>query len=164
MNILDYKQWILAGVFVVAAIAGFKFWESRLIEQGREEMRQVYAANALKATQAARKQEADWQLKKDGALNAATKRTQTDSAYRVAAERTINSLREQIADANKRMSTASVEAIRQYSATLGAVFEDCTRAYSEMEAAASGHANDSLMLQESWPKEGWVAGADPGIT
>lgn len=152
MNILDYKQWVLAGVFVVAAIAGFKFWESRLVEQGREEMRQEYTANALKATQAARKQEADWQLKKDGALNAATKRTQTDSAYRASTERTINSLREQIADADRRLSTASIDAVRQYSATAGALLEDCSTAYRDMASEAGGHASDSLMLQESWPK------------
>jgi hypothetical protein len=152
MNLLDYKQWILLGAFVAAAFVGIKFWESRLIEEGRDEMRAEYAARTLEDTQAARKQETTWQTKKDEAQHAAVQRAQTDQAYRAATDRTIASLRKQLANANSRMSSASIGSCREYSAALSTVFESCVGEYRSMGEAAQGHATDALMLEQAWPK------------
>lgn len=110
------------------------------------------AIAALEASEQARAREQQIQNQVMEAINAAQKRTQQAKALATAATRSVHSLREQIADADRRLSTASIDAVRQYSATAGALLEDCTRAYRDMAGEAGGHASDSLMLQESWPE------------
>jgi hypothetical protein len=49
-------------------------------------------------------------------------------------------------------STASAEADRKYISTLTAVFGECKDRYRSMGQEAQGHANDSLMYQNAWPR------------
>jgi len=49
-------------------------------------------------------------------------------------------------------SKASRDALTQYTTTLSAVLSECQRAYTGMAKEADGHASDSLMYQQAWPK------------
>ncbi|WP_349335367.1 hypothetical protein [Delftia sp. DS1230] len=62
-----------------------------------------------------------------------------------------DSLREQSADAARRLASAPPAAVIEYATALGVVFEDCRAAYGDMAAKAEGHATDVETLTKSWP-------------
>ncbi|MCG3784819.1 hypothetical protein [Delftia acidovorans] len=62
-----------------------------------------------------------------------------------------DSLREQSAEAARRLASAPPAAVFEYATALGAVFEDCRAAYGDMAAKAAGHAADVRTLQSAWP-------------
>jgi len=62
-------------------------------------------------------------------------------------------LREQSADAARRLASAPPAAVIEYATALGIVFEDCRAAYGDMAAAAAGHADDVAMMHHAWPKK-----------
>lgn len=72
------------------------------------------------------------------------------AADRLRAER--DSLRDELADARQQLPTASCSSVREHAATLNAVFGACTAALEGMAGAAAGHASDSLMYQQAWPR------------
>ncbi|MBL8354280.1 MAG: hypothetical protein JNM01_05555 [Delftia acidovorans] len=61
------------------------------------------------------------------------------------------SLREQSADAARRLANAPPAAVLEYATALGVVFEDCRAAYADMAAKADGHATDAALMSDSWP-------------
>lgn len=61
-----------------------------------------------------------------------------------------DSLREQSADAARRLASAPPVAVLEYAAALGVVFEDCRAAYGDMAAKAAGHAADVQTLGAAW--------------
>ncbi|WP_202758282.1 hypothetical protein [Delftia acidovorans] len=60
-------------------------------------------------------------------------------------------LREQSADAARRLASAPPAAVFEYGTALGVVFEDCRAAYGDMAAKAAGHAADVQTLVAAWP-------------
>ena len=60
-------------------------------------------------------------------------------------------LRDQNADAARRLAAAPPAAVLEYATALGAVFEDCRAAYGGMVEKADGHASDVRTLREAWP-------------
>ena len=62
-----------------------------------------------------------------------------------------DSLREQSADAARRLASAPPAAVLEYATALGVVFEDCRAAYADMAAKADGHATDAALMSDSWP-------------
>ena len=62
-----------------------------------------------------------------------------------------DSLREQSADAARRLASAPPAAVLEYATALRVVFEDCRAAYGDMAAKASGHAADVQTLGAAWP-------------
>lgn len=85
------------------------------------------------------------------AANEAKHREQGLRAAAAAARTESERLSGELAQANTRLATAPVEAVRLYAATANAVFDDCQRTYQELAAEADGHASDSLMFQQAWP-------------
>ena len=86
-----------------------------------------------------------------GALNAARTRetllrTEVDHLRLVS-----DGLRNQNADAARRLAAAPPRAVLEYATALGAVFEDCRAAYGDMAEKATGHASDAQTLIEAWP-------------
>ncbi|MEJ8294148.1 hypothetical protein WKI45_15060 [Delftia tsuruhatensis] len=62
-----------------------------------------------------------------------------------------NSLREQSADAARRLASAPPAAVLEYATALNAVYDDCRAAYGDMAAKAAGHAADVQTLGAAWP-------------
>lgn len=63
-------------------------------------------------------------------------------------------LRDQSAEAARRLVAAPPAAVLEYATALGAVFEDCRAAYGGMVEKADGHAGDVRALREAWPVSG----------
>ncbi len=61
------------------------------------------------------------------------------------------SLREQSADAARRLADAPPAAVLEYAAAVNAVYDDCRAAYGDMAAKAAGHAADVQTLGAAWP-------------
>lgn len=61
------------------------------------------------------------------------------------------SLRQQLASANRRIETASIEAVREYAIAAGAVFGECAQALGDLAQKADGHASDVLTFRDAWP-------------
>lgn len=60
-------------------------------------------------------------------------------------------LRDQNADAARRLAAAPPTAVLDYAIAVNAVFDDCRAAYGDMAAKAAGHATDAQALMAAWP-------------
>lgn len=87
-----------------------------------------------------------------GALNAQTKRTQAAQAAAAAAGDAAGRLRDDIADLQRRLPSATLDACRRDATALGTVLSACRAEYEAMGRHAQGHADDTLTLQEAWPR------------
>lgn len=79
----------------------------------------------------------------------------------VAAARTdaeSRSLRGQLAAANGRIKTASIDAVREYASAAGAVFGECSQALADLAGKADGHASDVQTFRDAWPVTGGQSG------
>jgi hypothetical protein len=92
------------------------------------------------------------QQTKDEAIHAATKRAQLNAVAAAAARSDVDSLRDQLAAATSRLSSATDAAVREYAATAGTLFSECTKALAELAGKADGHATDAATLEAAWPK------------
>ena len=62
-----------------------------------------------------------------------------------------DSLREQSADAARRLASAPAATVLEYATAVNAVYDDCRAAYADMAAKADGHAADAALMGDSWP-------------
>ena len=152
MSWLDPKQWILVGLFCLATFVGIQFWEHRLIEEGRQLEKGDNAARALIENAKNAEKTATWQKGKDDALKDANQRAQAAKAAADKLASVNRGLRDELTDQRRKLSTASIDAARQYAATANAVFGECSAEVERLAGEASGHASDSLMYQSAWPK------------
>ena len=141
----------------VAAAGVWIFQDARMdsaVAEVRLEMAgaQVKAAGEkLQAVKQARAEERAINKTYVEALNAARDReallrTEVDHLRHVS-----DGLRDQNADAARRLAAAPPGAVLEYATALGAVFEDCRAAYGGMVEKADGHAGDVRTLREAWP-------------
>lgn len=118
---------------------------------------QIYELKAKHATSLAQTKAASIKVERDitttyqGALNAsiareALLRTELDHLYRVS-----DGLREQSAEAGRRLAAAPPAAVLEYATALGAIHDDCRSAYADLAAKATGHAGDVRTFREAWP-------------
>lgn len=152
MSWLDPKQWLLIGLFLLAAFAGIQFWEHRLIQEGRQLEQadaniRLLAENAKHAATTAK-----WQKEKDDALTEANARALANKAAAANLAAVNRGLRDDLANQRRDLSTASLDAVRKYAATANTVFGECKAEVERLAGEASGHATDSLMYQRAWPK------------
>ena len=63
-----------------------------------------------------------------------------------------NGLRDTITDLRSKLSSATVEACRATADALADVFGQCADRLVDVATKADGHAADSLMYQQAWPK------------
>ncbi len=86
-----------------------------------------------------------------GALNAAITReallrTELDRLHVVS-----DGLRDQAADAARRLATAPPAAVLEHALALNTVYDDCRAAYGDMAAKATGHSSDVVTHRDGWP-------------
>lgn len=92
------------------------------------------------------------QRTKDEAIKAAQDRAKREAANAVAARSERDGLRAQLEAATVQLSSASCPSIRQYATTITGLFDQCAGAYQDMAGKAAGHAADSRLMLEAWPK------------
>ena len=60
-------------------------------------------------------------------------------------------LRDQSAEAARRLAAAPPAAVLEYAAAVNQLFADCSRSYQELAGKADGHSLDVRTLSEAWP-------------
>lgn len=143
-----------------AGLAAFLVWSyqgARLdaeLAQARLETttQQLATSTAQRAADArVRQVEQAMNTKYQGALNAARDREALLRRDRDQLLAVADGLREQSADASRRLASAPPAAVLEYASALGVVFEDCRAAYGDMAAKAAGHAADVPSFGATWP-------------
>lgn len=138
-------------IVAFAAAAGVWVFQDARMDAAVADVRLEQTNERLGAVIQARADERAITKTYQGALNAARTReallrTELDHLHRVS-----DGLREQNADAARRLAAAPPAAVLEYALALGAVFDDCRAAHAGMVAKAEGHASDVRTLREAWP-------------
>ncbi|MBB6559567.1 hypothetical protein HNP48_002234 [Acidovorax soli] len=140
-------------LIVGAAIAATGAWQVQEWRMGGQlsTLKADHATSLAQVMAASTKAERAITTTYQGALNAsiareALLRTELDHLYRVS-----DGLREQSAEAGRRLATAPPAAVLEYAAALGAVHDDCRAAYADLASKATGHASDVRTHREAWP-------------
>lgn len=140
---------LVAGVLAFGAgwqVQAWRYGEQiATIKQQHTDAALSSARNALKLTEHYR-ENADAAVRKAEARAAQNKR----DADRLRGE--LDGLRGDLATVSDRIRSATREAVDQYAAAATVVFDQCSRRYSEVAQAASGHAADVKTLMEAWPR------------
>lgn len=141
---LPYR--ILALVLFALALVAFGWVQGANHEQGQQAIRDMKAVSANSGITAR------WAKGKDDALKNANDRAQlNDAAGDLLADRLV-SLRDQLAADRAGLPGSSLGSCRAHAATLNSIFGECADSSRGLAKAAAGHASDSLMFQEAWPK------------
>lgn len=152
--LLNPRFWI--GLAIALALAGSHFfayrsgkavvrsaWDAEKLVQ----MEQLAAFNAESRRIEQRRQSVIME-----ALNHAKIREIAASALAADLSRTTRSLRDDLATARANLPGASCSSLRQRTAVLSAVFEECSGEVEGLAGAAQGLASDLQLIKESWPK------------
>ena len=142
---------------VLAAAAAWFYQDARMdaavadvrLEMSHADVRA--AGEVVRSVKQARADERAITTTYQEALNAARTReallrTEVDHLRRVS-----DGLRDQSAEAARRLAAAPPAAVLEYASALGAVFNDCRAAYAGMVEKADGHAGDVRTLRDAWP-------------
>lgn len=144
--LLNPRLWLALGLAAALAFSHFTAYRS-----GKANVRNEWKASVAAANSEARQLEQARQRRADEAAGLAAAREagmRADRA-RLAGER--DGLRGDL-DAVRLNAAQSLDAATRSVAALSAVFESCTRRYSDVAEAAARHASDSLTLQQAWPE------------
>lgn len=113
---------------------------------------QKYDEAQLIAQQKAQEKEQEFSKQLAEAQNEATLRQQKIDELTRTLNTTSGSLRDAIATARNRVSTDSIDALREQANTFLTLFNECQSAYAEMAGNADQHASDVTTLTQAWPK------------
>ena len=92
------------------------------------------------------------QRTKDDAIKAAEQRAEREAVNAAALRSERDGLRAQLAATTVQLPSASCSSVRAYTATLNGLFDQCAGAFEDMAGKAAGHAADSRLMLEAWPK------------
>ncbi len=139
-------------IVALAAAAGAWVFQDARMDAAVAEVRLEQTNERLGAVSQARADERAIASTYQGALNAARTReallrTEIDHLRRVS-----DGLRDQNADAARRLAAAPPATVLEYALAVNAVFDDCRAAYGEMVEKADGHASDARLMLEAWPR------------
>lgn len=150
MRLYTYVATGLAfAVFASVGVYSLQKWKYESIIA---RMKETAAESTKIAVKAAMKQTDQWQSDKDKALNEANQRAQKNQVAATRARSAADSLRDELAAARTDLSNATESARAKYAAAVETVLGECSRELAEMGRLADGHANDAVMLKESWPR------------
>ena len=141
------KLILLLGMFLAGAAVAHRYdmGQNAIKENARLEL----VREQEKANRATERQQSTQVVE---ALNASKKRAHDAQVAAGAADSAAGRLRDDIADLQRRLPQASHDACRSNAATLGTVLNSCIAEYGSMARDAQGHADDSVMYQQAWPK------------
>lgn len=112
-----------------------------------------HEAASARANKAALDRYAELEQQKQEAINEANRVAQRNARAAASARAESERLRNQVAAAaSSGVSTATVASLRDYAATLSAVFGECVAELEGLAKTADGHALDSRTLRQAWPQ------------
>ena len=147
MNITLITSFVAA---IVAAAAAWAFQDARYTAELAEQAL-THKTAELDAVSRVRSDERAITKTYQEALNAARIRENTLRRDVAAAGAQSDGLREQAAEAARRLAAAPPAAVLEYAATVNQLFADCSRSYQELAGQADGHANDVRKHRDAWP-------------
>ena len=136
---------------LIGAGAGWKVQAWRLGAK-IESMQTEFTRTLAEAERKAQEQERRLNTQIQEARDAAAKREQNYRRDGDALRAELNWLRVETGDASRELPTLAPAAAGSRAATAFQLFERCTVEYEKMARHAQGHANDTIMLQEAWPR------------
>jgi len=147
MSTILIQAVIAVGIFLAGVAGGIK-WHA-----GQDAIKENLRLETVRIQAAAHRADERRQSEQTiGALNAAQKRVQVAREAAAAANDAAGRLRDDIADIQRRLPSASLDACRQHAAALGAVLNSCRAEYEALGRDAQGHADDTRTLEDAWPK------------
>ena len=149
--VLYIKTAIVASIFMIGAASGYIAQAWRYDAQIADTAAQ-HATDLANAHQKALDDTIRMQRTKDDAIKAAQDRAKREAANAAAARTERDGLRAQLAATTLQLPVASCTSVREYATTLAGLFDQCAGAFEAMARDASGHAADSRLMQEAWPK------------
>lgn len=135
--------WTYQGAQIDAAVAAGDAKVTRIEAQAAEDQ--------AEAVSKARTEEQAIAKNYQEALNAARTREAALQRDIASARAESDGLREQNADAARRIASAPPAALREYATTVGELLTQCGRSHQELAAKADGHAADVRTLLDAWP-------------
>ncbi|MDD0837935.1 hypothetical protein PSQ40_05055 [Curvibacter sp. HBC61] len=144
----------LIAFIVGAVLAGLGSWTFQDTRRAAEvsEIRLAQATAEADAREKALAEERAITTRYEGALNAARTREAALRRDVDSARAESDRLRDQNADAARRLASAPAGAVLEYALAVNQLFDQCQREYQGLAAKADGHASDVLTLIEAWPK------------
>ena len=139
-------------LLLIGAIALYHSFKIRQQDIGYQRAVAEYREKEIAAERAARVVEDTWRKKEGEALNVAKIREQ--KIIKLSADIAVvnKRLRDQVADNERSMSTATRDSLNKYATTLGAVLGECTDRYKQMGENAAREQSEKMMLADAWPK------------
>jgi len=111
-----------------------------------------YTLAELKATEAARIKEQELQGKVTEAIKNAKVRETKLKATAIVLNNELSRMLFDLEEAARNLPGLTADAARLRAATVGAILGECAKEIEGLAGKADGHASDSLMLQEAWPR------------
>lgn len=139
---------VLLLAFLVAGFAAGVKWHAGIDAQNEVARLELERKGAEQTRAAERRQSVDV----IGAINDAKKREQVARVAAAGARSERDGLRDELAAAQRDLSSAPPAACIERAAALSAVFEQCAGRLEELAGKADRHASDALTLQQAWPK------------
>ena len=150
-----------AAALLAAAIAATGAWAVQgwrlgaQVQSGQaalETLKREHAESLTRATASALNATITWQKVKDDAIDRAQQRAKAQAHSADIARRDVDSLRDALADASRRLSDAAPAAVTEYAAAVGGLLTECSAAHQELAEQADGHAGDVRLMLEAWPQ------------
>jgi hypothetical protein len=145
------NPYVLAVAAAVAFAAGFTTNGWRLNAK-IDSMVAEHSLAVQAATEKAMQETTRLQKEKDDAIAKAQLQIQANAAAAASARRERDGLRDDLAASRVAIASASISSLREHTSTLTTVFEQCSAELEEMARHADGHATDTVMLLNAWPK------------
>ena len=149
---LKHWRWLAGAAVLALALLFVHAYGQTQYKAGQAQVQAKWDAARLAANKALIKKEREdverYQqaiAERENALAAA--RTAAGKSAAAAA-----SLRQQLDTARGRLATANAATCAHYAEASNAVFSECAAKYTEVAAAADGHAIDATALMHAWPK------------
>ena len=142
---------VMAVVAVAAFAAGFTVNGWRLNSK-IDNMVAEHSMAVMAATEKAAQETTRLQKEKDDAIAKAQEQIKVNADAAAAARRERDGLRDDLAASRVAIASASLSSLREHTATLTTVFEQCSAELEEMARHADGHATDAVMLLNAWPR------------
>ena len=145
------NPYVLAAVAVAAFVSGFTTNGWRLNSK-IDNMVAEHSMAVMVATEKAAQETTRLQKEKDDAIAKAQLQIQANAAAAAAARRERDGLRDDLAASRVAIANASIGSLREHASALTTVFEQCAGQLEEMARIADGHATDTVMLLDAWPR------------
>lgn len=143
---------IVFGALAIGVVWGIHEFLEHEREIGRAEVRKEWKEQEVAAKEASRIRETELLKQRDDAVAKRDEREITIRNLAAGSSAASLSLRDTLNAINTGVPTATIETLRQSTATLSTVLNECQARYRGLAEKADRHANDAKTLDDAWPQ------------